>query len=216
MKHASTEQLSSWIEQLVAGDKQCFQQLISHIDERLLKLKRINHRRIEAEKKQKINYETDEFMQDLSAKLLTRCKSLLDNLLPVPPTERVTFFFGCTARMMRDLLIEEHRKQERRPRFIQPAGASQAGGEHESSDFFASVPGKEPNFTEQIARQIDFHEFVNGLPDKLKAVTDGYCYHGLTQAEVGEALGIATVTVRNRLTKVKVLAVDRYGKLPFE
>lgn len=215
MKRTSNEQLKSWIDHWIAGDKESFQELINHVDGQLCAIKRGVISEVYGGKQWL--WETEDVLQDAKQRLLERCESLAVDMIKVPYGERMVFFLGCTARIIRDLLCEEARKRPgRRLKSPQPESGQ---GSHEGSepgDFFAAIQMSESNAPERVAMWADFHEFINGLPEDLREVTDLYWYQGRTQAEVGEALGVSEINVRKRWAKVKVLALDRFGESPFK
>jgi RNA polymerase sigma factor (sigma-70 family) len=203
MHSISTEQVCRWIDQYVEGDKKVFQELISHIDGRLRAIARRTMWRISSGGQRLC--ETDDLVQDLVVELLTRCESLSSSLRTVPPEERVTVFFGCSAQIIRDLLSKEAKKPlVRRSRSIQPTSPSAMEGASES------------NSPERVAMRAEFHEFINQLPEDLRAVADLRWYHGLTHAEVGSMLGIAEVTSRTRWARVRHQALTKFAESPFD
>jgi RNA polymerase sigma factor (sigma-70 family) len=214
MQHASTEQVCNWIDQFVAGDKQCFRELITHLENRL---------RISAHHVLKHVSgggqgicETDDLLQDLVVRLLTRCESIAASLKTVPSEQRVRYFFGCTAKLIRNLISEETRRPlVRRSKSLKPDAIRGDNNESELGDYFASISIGDSSSPERIAMWADFHEFLDGLPEDLREVADLFWYHGLTHSDVGATLGIAAVTSRQRWAKVRHLALERFAQSPF-
>ncbi len=211
LPQASTQQIGCWLDQVAHGNREAYAEVLSHLGERLCAVASRQRYRLTPDARRRL--ETEDMLQDLTVRLLSRCESLADRLKVVPPAERVRFFFGCTAQILRDLISEQARR--RRPREVQFAagGAETDDSAGLSLDALAIHESESP---EQLAMWADFHNFVSGLPDGLREVVDLHWFHGLTHVEVGELLGIAEVTSRARWARARHQAMQRFSESPFE
>lgn len=211
MHHASTQQISAWLDRMAGGDQTSLGELLSHLGGRLRAVASRARSRLSSDAGRVL--ETDDVLQDLVVRLLPRCATLSERLRSVPPTERVRFFFGCTARIIRDLICEEARRPTRRVQLSSGDGWDNSDSAGSALEALAAHESESP---QRMAMWADFHDFVNGLPDGLREVVDLHWYHGLTHNEVGETLGIAEVTSRSRWAQVRHRAIQQFPESPFE
>jgi RNA polymerase sigma factor (sigma-70 family) len=96
-------------------------------------------------------------------------------------------FFALAAKKTREVLLDVVRRSRRRGGEVRGFGA--ADGKDTSS-----TPLFEPTDTSHdpadLAQWTEFHEKVDELPERERAVVDLHWYQGLTQAEAGEILGL--------------------------
>lgn len=210
MQHASTQQIGAWLDLLAGGDQASLGELLSHLGDRLRSVASRARSRLSPQGGHV--FDTDDVLQNLVLRLLARCASLSERLREVPPAERVRFFFGCTARIIRDLISEEARRPALR-RDISQQGWVDSDS---SGSALEALPAQESESPLRIAMWAEFHEFVNALPDGLRDVVDLHWYHGLTHVEVGETLGIAEVTSRSRWAQARHKAIQKFPESPFE
>ena len=96
-------------------------------------------------------------------------------------------FFGLAAKKTREVLLDVVRRSCRRGGEIRGVGTGQGQD-------ISSTPKFEPTDTSQdpadLAQWTEFHEKVEELPERERAVVDLHWYQGLTEVETGEILGL--------------------------
>ncbi|MGC4003033.1 MAG: sigma-70 family RNA polymerase sigma factor [Pirellulales bacterium] len=76
-------------------------------------------------------------------------------------------------------------------------------------------PGQRTLDPKQLADWLDFHEAVQKLPDTEREVFDLVWYHGLSQQQVGEVLGVDERTIRRRWREARLKLHDLLaGEMP--
>jgi RNA polymerase sigma factor (sigma-70 family) len=214
MTDVSTSQLCDWLDRFVAGDRESFGNLLSHVGNRLRAIAYRAQSHPGGNRRSAL--ETDDLLQETQLRLLARCESLATRIREVSPAERLRFFFGCTARIIRDLIAEDSRKSSSRSRIAsQAADGTNAAVVYGDDGRPNAVPLDHTNVPDRIQMWAEFHEFMNVLPDPLREVADLFWYHGMTHSEVGEVLGIAEVTSRTRWAQVRHKAIQKFPGSPF-
>jgi RNA polymerase sigma-70 factor (ECF subfamily) len=177
-----TAQLQHWLERMHDGDEAARQELIACAYERL----RLLARRIFHDDFPRLRnlHETDSIVHESASRLLNALKEVR------PPTVRD--FFTFAAAQMRRVLLD----MARRPK--PPAGlADEQVGQDSTHD-----PAK-------IAVWTEFHEKVQQLPDKERAVVDLYLYQGLSQAETARLLELHEKEVSRLWLRARMKLADR-------
>ncbi len=214
MTTSSTHLIAGWLRKLSQGEKSNLESLLGHVQNRFRRIARHAKARLPGD--QQDLYDTDDLLQDMQVRLISRWESVLSTLRDVPDSDRVRFFFGCAARIIRDLVCEQARRNvHRQSKVSMLPRANEPGIEHDENSKALPVPLDHSNVPERIAMWAEFHEFMNGLPDPLRQVSDLYWYNGLTHTEVGAVLGIAEVTSRSRWAQVRHQILLKFPETPF-
>lgn len=101
-----------------------------------------------------------------------------------PPSTRD--FFNLAANHIRRELLDLARRAKRRERLTA-----------DSSDLGSDIPG-DSSEADELELWTRFHEAVEGLPAEEREVFGLSFYHGWTQQQIGELLGVNERTVRRR------------------
>jgi RNA polymerase sigma-70 factor (ECF subfamily) len=177
-----TTQLRRWVERIRAGDRSARDEMLRAAHARLERLARKMLRRFPAVSRWE---ESGDLLQNAVLRLL---RALED----VEPTS-VRGFFGLAAEQMRRELLDLARRYRTRP----VCGPSHAAGPDGSDSGVAapepSAPAEDPY---DLDKWCAFHEAVERLPVEQREVMGLIFYHGWTQAEVAEHLGLSKRTVQ--------------------
>jgi RNA polymerase sigma-70 factor (ECF subfamily) len=177
-----TTQLRRWVEHLRAGDLSAREEMLRAVHTRLERLARKMLRRFPDVGRWE---ETGDLLQNAILRLLRALEE-------VAPTS-VRDFFGLAAEQMRRELLDLARRYQTR-RAAGPSHAARAEG----SD--SGMPGPDPptpvDDPDELEKWCAFHEAVGRLPAEQREVVGLTYYHGWTQAEVAEQLGISKRTVQ--------------------
>ena len=185
MAAATTDsQLLNCISRYQVGDAAALNELIGRAYERMRGLTRKLLRTFPAVRRWD---ETDDVLQNVWLRLL--------NTLQKTPPGSVREFFALSARAVRRELLDLKRH------YCGPEGMAAHHSTNAGRD-----SGQTPRYDRaddacepsRLAEWFEFHERVDQLPDHLRAVIDLVYYHGATQAEAAEVLGVTVRTVRNR------------------
>jgi RNA polymerase sigma-70 factor (ECF subfamily) len=179
----STTQLQGLIDRMVAGDGSARNELIRRAYERL---RRLAHKMLQGFPRVRRFEDTGDVLHDSLPRLLRALES-------VPPTS-VVEFFGLASRQMRWELLD---LAQRYRRTEGPGGGHAAAPEADGSE---STPPEEVSTSTcnppALAFWTEFHEAVEGLPEKERQVFELLWYQELTQAEAAAVLQVAESTVR--------------------
>lgn len=178
-----TTQLHGLLERFAAGDPNAPDALIRRACERLRQLTRQMLRGYPGVKRWA---ETDDVLQSALMRLLRS----LNEVRPATPRD---FFALATLQIRRELLdLARH--------YFGPQGeganhASRAGSSSEAGR--ADRPDSEAEPSQQ-AEWCEFHRIVDELPEDERDVVGLLYYHGMTQMEAAELLGVNVRTVQRR------------------
>ncbi|MCA9008362.1 MAG: sigma-70 family RNA polymerase sigma factor [Planctomycetaceae bacterium] len=179
-----TEHLQTYLDQLRAGDTTIYAALWDLVNERLTilarKMKRGQYSRVG----------TWEQTEDIAQNARVRLIRALKELVPATPRE----FYGLANLQIRRELIDVIRQHTgrsgERPLF---QGLS---SDYDDRDEDAYDP-------QQMAAWLDFHEFVDRLPEKEREVVELLWYQDLTQEEAANLLGVDKSTVKRRWREIR-------------
>jgi RNA polymerase sigma-70 factor (ECF subfamily) len=115
-------------------------------------------------------------------------------------------FFNIAAAHVRRELLDLARKYARKPR---PGCGPRF---EEDSDLAPAAPDSSP--VDDLELWGRFHEAVGRLPGEERDVFSLYFYHGWTQPDIAELLGINERTVRRRWRDATRLLAQMCGRLP--
>jgi RNA polymerase sigma-70 factor (ECF subfamily) len=198
MAEASTTQLQLWVERMKAGDAKAADALLSHVYERLSRLTR----------KMLHDYPGVQRWEQSSDVLHNAALRLLNALRKVEVTSSVQFYRLAAVQIRRELIdLARH--------YYGPEGS---GANHATdlkprrADSTPPTPAYDPsdssNDPGRLALWTEFHERVESLPEKLRAVFDLVWYHDLQQPEVAALLGISLSKVKRDLAEAKLHLMD--------
>ncbi len=176
-----TIQLRRWVERIHAGDLSAREEMFRALHDRLERLARKMLRRFP-------DVGRWEETGDLLHNALLR---LLRALRQVEPT-CMRDFFGLAAEQMRRELLDLARHYRAR----QALGASAAEQPGNDSQKPALDPPDSSEGPDELEKWCAFHEAVAELPAEEREVVGLIHYHGWTQAEVAEQLGVSKRTVQ--------------------
>jgi RNA polymerase sigma factor (sigma-70 family) len=177
-----TTQLRRWVERIRAGDRAAREEMLRAAHARLERLARKMLRRFPAVGRWE---ESGDLLQNAVLRLL---RALQD----VEPTS-VRNFFGLAAEQMRRELLDLARRYRAR-RVSGPSHAAGRGGS--GSRVSAPEPPDPAEGPDELEKWCAFHEAVERLPVEQHEVVGLIYYHGWTQAEVAEHLGVSKRTVQ--------------------
>jgi RNA polymerase sigma factor (sigma-70 family) len=204
MSGPTTSYLQGCLDRVRAGDPGATDDLLEHSNERLRILTRRMLSRFPNVRRWE---ETDDVLQEV----LKRIPRMLERL-DVPS---VRDFLRLAAANIRRVLIDLARHYDG------PHGL----GTHHASPFPASPNGKVSDTPSdasdeslggplQLAGWTEFHERVAALPDDECEIFGLLWYHGLTQDEAAEVLGISLSTVKRRWQDARLHLMEIYGGEP--
>jgi RNA polymerase sigma-70 factor (ECF subfamily) len=184
MPHSSlhTTQLRRWADRIRAGDRSASEEMLRAVHARLERLARKMLRRFPAVGRWE---ESDDLLQNAVLRLLRALEE-------VTPTS-VRNFFGLAAEQMRRELLDLARRYRSR-RVCGPSHAADLAGA--ALGFSAPDPPASVEDPDELDKWCAFHERVEGLPSDQREVVGLIYYHGWTQAEVAEHLGLSKRTVQ--------------------
>lgn len=140
--------------------------------------------------------------QDVLHDVLTR----LNEKLATKQPENAREYFRWTSKQIRDHLVDLLRhfygrqssdsdgKHRGRAGQVSSLEASQEAGHHASSDTYDAA---------KIQVMAEFHDAVSKLPDETREVFDLLFYHGLTQEQAANIMGITDRTIRTRWQRAR-------------
>jgi RNA polymerase sigma factor (sigma-70 family) len=189
MADPSTTILQQWINRLNAGDPEARGALLRHTEERLRLLcsRMLRHYPV---------VQRFEQTDDVVVKVQVR----LDRMLGELAVPTVTDFLCLAARHIRHVLIDFARHYRRVPPVTPPNGSAPAPDPVSPSDDPA-----------RLALWAEFHEQIGRLPAQELAVFELLWYHGRTQKEAAELLGVATKTIQRHWYSARVRLVEALG-----
>lgn len=181
-----TTQLHRWLDRLQAGDLAARNELLSSVGQRLERLARKMLRSFPSVGRWE---QTDDVLQNALLRLIR-------SLHEVRP-DSMRAFYGLAAQQMRRELLDLARHYNgplgegaNQVRMVGPDDSSAPGFE----------PAAPPDNDLDLQRWAAFHREVERLPVLEREVVGLVFYHGWTQAEVAELLGITDRTVRRHWT----------------
>ena len=180
-----TAQLHRWLDRLQAGDLAAREELLRSVGNRLEHLARKMLRRFP-----RVQHwvQTGDVLQSALLRLLRALET-------VQPAS-VRDFFGLAAEQMRRELLDLARH------FYGPLGPGTHLATPSPGDTAPSSPPEPPDPSseerEELERWCAFHVEVARLPEEEREVVGLVFYHGWTQAEVADLVGLSVRTVRRR------------------
>ncbi len=187
--------LQRQLDEIRAGDAAAADALMRHAYERLRKLTR----------RMLANYpavhrweQTDDVLQNAAIRL--------DRSVREVKPDSVRAFFGLAALQIRRVLIDlarHHGGPEGRGAHHATVGAGGAGADEARGDFFNRQPGEADDGL-TLMQWCEFHEAAGNLPDDEREVFDQVWYHGLSQGEAAQVLGVSLRTVNRRWQSARV------------
>ncbi len=177
----STLQLNAFVDRLRAGDPASANYLLRQVCSRLERLAR---RMLKGFPNVKRWVDTDDVLQNALVRLLR-------TLQAVRPESTRDFFNLAAVHIRRELLDLARHYRNR---------LDVASGSESAAGAAVEVPDQR-----DVAADLDqwsaFHTVVEQLPGEEREVVALMFYHGWTQAEIGELLGVDARTVRRRCAR---------------
>jgi RNA polymerase sigma-70 factor (ECF subfamily) len=177
-----TTQLRRWVTRMRDGDLSAREEMLRAVQGRLERLARKMLRRFPAVSRWE---ECGDLLQNAAMRLLRA-------LQQVEPTS-VRNYFGLAAEQMRrellDLARHYHARRVHGPSHAADLKASDSG-------VSAPDPSAAVEDPDELEKWCAFHEAVERLPIEQREVVGLIYYHGWTQAEVAEHLGISKRSVQ--------------------
>lgn len=197
-----TMMLQRKLDEIRAGDGAAAEALMAHAYERLRRLSRKMLMNFPAVRRWE---QTDDVLQDAALRLHKSVREVQ------PDTVRA--FFGLAALQIRRTLIDLARHH------MGPEGrgahhATMAGGGGDDGqtrgDFTARQPGDEDGPL-TLMQWCEFHERAGKLPEEEREVFDQLWYHGLSQGEAAQVLGVSLRTVNRRWQSARLMLYEALG-----
>lgn len=183
------------LKRLQAGDKSALDELAARSYDRVRLIAQRQLRRFPG----LIRFvETQDVLHDALAKLHQR--------LQQRQPENAREFFRWTSRQIRDHLVDllRHFYGRRSSREGSPHGGR--AGQVASLDAISDEgfhPHSDTYDAAKVQELAEFHEAASGLPEELREVFDLIFYHGLTQEQAAEIVGVSDRTIRTRWQKAR-------------
>jgi RNA polymerase sigma-70 factor (ECF subfamily) len=177
-----TTQLRCWAESIRAGDLAAREEMLRAVNARLGRLVRKMLRRFPDVGRWE---QCDDVLQNSVLRLLRAIEKA--------EVTSVRDFFGLAAEQMRRELLDLARRYRSR-RACGPSHADEPGGT--GSIGTVHEPADRAEDADDMEKWCAFHEAVARLPGEQREVVGLIYYHGWTQAEVAEHLGMAKRTVQ--------------------
>jgi RNA polymerase sigma-70 factor (ECF subfamily) len=168
-----TTWLHEQIERLRAGDRQAQEDLVQVVGERM---RRIARRMFQGFPGARAAADTEDVLQNTLLRLLAALKT-------IRPTS-TRDFFQLAAYLTRQELIDLLRRC-----------AIRGAGEPLSSGAGGADPRPSPD---HLDAWLHFHQAIADLPEEQREVVSLTFYHGWTQAQIAEVVGVDVRTVRRR------------------
>jgi RNA polymerase sigma-70 factor (ECF subfamily) len=188
MSELSTTSLHDLIARYQAGDNHALDALIRRTEERLEHFAR---RMLAGFPGVRAKEQTEDVLQDA----LLRLTRALRQETPSSVRE----FFGLAAVQIRRVLLDLARTHARRP-----------------TESLAADPSDHADDSTELDRWTRLHEAVEQLPAELRDVFSYTFYHGWTQGQIAEVLGISDRQVRRLWVQTCRQLKTAVGELPGE
>lgn len=177
------------LDRLRAGDSQAKPELINRAYERLLIVTR---RLLRSFGRVRVEEETTGLLNEAYLRLHTALEA-------VKPSS-VREFIGLASLQVRRVLLDTIRKMNRRPR---PGNLDGAPGHSDQPSPDDALPDPVPHQA-RLDMTLDLLEAIEGLPDEEREVVELLFFHGWSQPEAGELLGVHEDTVKRRWTRARI------------
>ena len=111
------------------------------------------------------------------------------------PLDDAGLFLGYAARVMRFVVID----------FVRQRHAQRRGGEKQHVTLDTGIAESATLHDEQLLRLNDALEELAQVDDRLVKVIEMRCFGGLSEIQIGEALGVTVRTVRRQWQRARLL-----------
>jgi RNA polymerase sigma factor (sigma-70 family) len=211
-------QMRNVLARLGSGDPSARDEVIAIANERLTQLSRRIFRGEFA------SLGNAEVTTDVWHEAFFKLRNALDDVTPTTPRE----FFGLAARNIRWTLLDMVRKAQgrRAKRGAESGGPSGSAGKKAGrpkmildgapgDGMLGQVAAESGDDPVDLAVWGEFHEAVNNLPERLREIFDLHFYHGLTQQEVADAMGVNVRTIKRHWLQARLELVKAMeGRMP--
>ena len=111
------------------------------------------------------------------------------------PLDDPGLFLGYAARVMRFVVID----------FVRQRHAQRRGGEHQHVTLDTGIAESATLHDEQLLRLNDALDELAQVDERLVKVIEMRCFAGLSEIQIGEALGVTVRTVRRQWQRARLL-----------
>jgi RNA polymerase sigma-70 factor (ECF subfamily) len=199
-EQSTTAHLRLLLGRLRAGDDAAFGVLLDHFEGRFRSLAR---RMLRSFPDVRHHEQTDDVLQGALMRLHSALRS-------IDPADLEHLLRLVALQIRRELLTLARRYRD--------AARRDRGGPAVESDRGVNAADQISESTwnpSELGSWTEFHEMADRLPDDYRQVFDLIFYHGLTQEEVAEALGVTDRTVRTRWRGARLALIEAIGgRLP--
>jgi RNA polymerase sigma-70 factor (ECF subfamily) len=202
MSGGETTRLLGWVERYQAGDLSALDELLTHFQDRLIRLTR---RWLKAYPGVGRWEQTDDVYQ----KAAMRLRQALQDVTPRSTRD----FFGLAALQVRRELLNTIELYRHR---LNPSRLGPIGTEDGAS---GSAPRRDPVDDRETPGELEawaeFHEAAAALPEKVREAFELIWYGGLSQLEAAAVAGVSERTIRDRWLKARLTIHEALGgRLP--
>jgi RNA polymerase sigma-70 factor (ECF subfamily) len=187
MDELHTTTLHNLIARFQAGDNSALDTLIRRVEERLAQFA---HRMLGAFPGVRSREQAEDVLQNA----LIRLTRSLRQQTPASVRE----FFGLTAMHLRRELLDLARSHSRRP----------------TANLTTDPPDQAGDSSAELDRWTALHEAADRLPAELREVFSCTFYHGWTQGQIAELLGVSDRQVRRLWVEACLRLKEAVGTLP--
>ncbi len=191
-----TTMLNGWLERMRAGDDSAREELFGNVCGKLEQLARRMLRHHPSVKR----------FEDTGDVLQNSVLRLMRALQEVNPYS-VRAFYGLAAVQIRYELVDLARKYGGKLGI----GTNEVALPQDSSGFMLDPPDSDRESIENVQRWSDFHEQVEKLPADERETFSLIFYHGWTQSEVAELLGMTERNVRRIWQRARLHLAQALG-----
>ena len=182
--------ISGWLEQLKRGDRHARDQLLAHFGKRFEKLARRMMRLFPSVRRWE---QTGDIIQNASLRMMRSIDAV--------NFKSSEHFLAHAALQIRRELIDLTRK------YLGPQGVGanqQSWAKSQTDEGAMPDPQDLTHEPSRLAGWSEIHEWLADLPEEKRQVVEMIWYHGLTQNETAQQLGISERTVKRRWQAIRL------------
>lgn len=193
----TTIAIQNLLDRVVKGDEQAKRDLIERAYERLIIVAR---KLLGSFSSVRLDEETAGVLSDAYGRL----QSALETVKPAT----VPQFMGLAAKKIREVLLDKVRGEKGRGAKPRPDRVSiNAGGDSNASP---GLQVADSDFDDSRRTMvIDLLEAIDKLPEEEREAVELLFFHGYSQPEAGEILGVHEDTVKRRWAKARIKLADK-------
>jgi RNA polymerase sigma-70 factor (ECF subfamily) len=194
MTRSETTLYRDWIDRLQAGDDSAFNEILTHFEGRLIHLSRLMLAGFPGVRRW-------EQTGDVFQEAMLRLQQAMRKVTPAHPRD----FLKLAALQIRRELLSLARS------YRAPARPSQAMAPGTDGSDQPDEPSSDTDGPCELAIWTEFHERASSMREELREVFDLIWYHGLTQQEAADVLGVSERTVRSRWLEARLALREALG-----